>query len=84
MKQDANKVALETLQNLIKTDKDSGKYTNAQKVGRNVSIGLLVILMGILYSFGGISVVITGIAVIIAILLISSVVIYILVKTKVI
>lgn len=84
MKQDANKVAIEALKNMIKTDENTGKYTNASKVGRNVSIGLLVILIGILYSIGGISVVVTGLAVIVALLIVSSVIIYILVKTKVV
>ena len=69
---------------ITKIDPSTGKYTNAQKVGRNISIGILVILMGILYSFGGISLVITSFSVIVILLFIIALIVYILIKTKVV
>jgi len=69
---------------ITKIDPKTGKYTNAQKVGRNISIGILVIIMGVLYSIGGITLLITGLLTGIILLFIIALIAYILVKTKVV
>ena len=46
---------------ITKTNKNTGQYENAQNVGRNVLIGIIIIIIGILYSFGGIDLVIKAI-----------------------
>ena len=79
-----NEKTVKELQNLTKTDPNTGKFVNAQRVGNRISIGIVLIVLGILYSIGGISLVISGILVCVIILLLASIVAYILIKTKVI
>ena len=70
------------IKNLTKIDQNTGEYANAQTVGRNISIGILVILIGFLYIIGGITTVITGLATIIGLIVSASVIVYILIKIK--
>jgi len=72
--------SLKEMQELTKIDPDTGKYTNASKVGRNISSGLLIIMIGFLYSYGGISGVILGVATIIIALLLTAITIYVYYK----
>jgi len=55
-----NKSLMRDFKEITKTNKDTGKYENAQKVGQNVLIGLLVILAGVLYSIGGLDLLFKG------------------------
>jgi hypothetical protein len=73
----ATKEAIRSLRGLTKTDEKTGKYTQSEIVGRNVSIGFLLILMGILYAIGGLTTVFYGIAIIVAFLFVAAVFIYI-------
>jgi len=72
-----NESILKDFKKLTKVDKDTGKYVNANKVGRNVTIGMLIILSGILYSIGGISLVLSSIAILFGGLIILSIILYI-------
>lgn len=72
------------LQELTKIDPDTGKYVNAQKVGRNITIGLLIIITGILYSLGGFALVFMMSIATIILLVVAAVAIYILVKYEVV
>lgn len=79
-----NNIMLKDLKESTKIDPDTGKYVNAQKVGRNISIGIVIIFAGILYAMGGLILVITAIVTCMVLLFVSALVMYILVKSKVI
>lgn len=68
-----NEKTIKSLRDLTKIDSDSGKYKSANDVGRGVLIGILVILMGILYSIGGVSMVFSGIGTLFLILLLLAI-----------
>ncbi len=68
---------LKDIKRLTKKDSETGKYTNAQIVGRNISIGLFIILIGIMYAIGGTTLVFWGIAILVVGLFVASVFIYI-------
>jgi hypothetical protein len=79
-----NEMMMKDLKEATKIDPDTGKYTNAQKVGINFSIGIATILSGILFLIGGISLVFWGIITSVAVLIILSIIIYLLVKLGVV
>lgn len=72
------------LQKLTETEQDTGKFVNAQRVGRNISIGLAIIFAGILYAIGGISAILIGFGVILGITVFLAIVLYTLIVIKVI
>jgi len=76
--------AVKALKNLCETDQDSGKYKNAQRVGRNVAIGVFIIVLGLLYSFYGLQATIFIVIFLISIIFASSLIIYYLIRLKVI
>jgi hypothetical protein len=65
---------------ITEIDENTGKYKHAQKVGRNVMIGLSLILAGVLYSIGGINLIIGAIILSFVLILLISVIIYIIAK----
>jgi len=82
-KQFINEEAIKSLKDLCKTDPDSGKYKNAQKVGTRVGIGVLMIVMGLIYSFFGLYTTLIVLAFLVIILLLMSVGLWAKVVSKV-
>lgn len=83
-KKPVKKEAINLVENFCETDPDSGKYKNAQKFGRNIMIGLFIIALGISYSLYGLYTTIMIIVSLVVVLLIASVILYSLIKFKVI
>lgn len=79
---DINENLLKDAKELSKKD-EKGKYINAQKIGNRVTLGILVIIAGIIYSFFGLEILIMSIVVLISIIFLIALVLYILIKTKV-
>lgn len=75
---------MKDIKEVTKVDQDTGKYMNAQRVGTRISIGLVIIFIGILFIFGGFSLVLWGIGINILMILLIATILYILIKTKVI
>jgi len=73
-----NDSMMKDMKKLTEKNKDTGKYNQAQTVGRNVLIGLLVILMGIFYSIGGIDMVLQGTFILFILLLTLSVILFLI------
>lgn len=71
-----NKSLLSDFKEITKTNKDTGKYENAQKLGQNVLIGLLVIIAGILYSIGGLYLIFQGAIVLVLGLIVLAVILF--------
>ncbi len=63
---------------LTKTNEDTGKYENAQKIGQNVLIGLLIIIAGILYSIGGFDLLLKGGIALIGVLIVLAVILFLI------
>ncbi len=81
-KQFVNKEAIKSLKDLCKTDPSSGKYKNAQKIGRNVGIGTLIIVLGLTYSIYGLNTTLVLLASFIIILLLISAGLWAIVVSK--
>ena len=81
-KQFINKEAIKSLKDLCETDPNSGKYKNAQKVGRNVGIGVFILVLGIIYSFFGLYTTVIVLASLIIILLLISAGLWTIVVSK--
>lgn len=69
---------LKDIKQLTQKNPNTGQYTNAQNVGKNIGIGILIILAGILYAIGGIPMVFWGAVTIVVGLIVASIFIYIL------
>jgi len=73
-----NKSLMKDYKEITKINKDTGAYENAQKIGQNVLIGLLVILAGVLYSMGGFDLVFKGAIVLIIGLMVLAVALFLI------
>jgi hypothetical protein len=72
-----NSSMMKNFKEVTKVDEDTGKYKNAQKLGRNVLIGFIVIIAGILYSIGGFGAIFKVTVALIGFLVLLSVILYI-------
>lgn len=76
-----NKNTIKDLKKLAEKDENTGAYKNAQTVGRNVLIGVLIIIAGILFSIGGFGLVINATLFVIILMVFVSIILFYLAVT---
>ncbi len=77
-----NEMMIKDLKEATKINQNTGKYVNAQKFGRNITIGVSVIIIGILYSIYGLTTVLIGLGAFFGLLFVISAMIYIAIKSR--